>query len=458
MGQLSLTVPQGIGDDLHPIVMQGDIPPLDDDIHLGLLLIILAILLFLSAFFSGTETALMSVNRYRLRHQAQNGHRGAILADRLLQRPDRLIGVILLGNNIVNIAAAQLVGYLALRLGGAWWVAASAVLFTLVVLIFAEVTPKTLAALHPERIALPAAFVYYPLQKVAWPIVWLINLISNGLLRLGGVHADKSGVDHLTIEELRTLVTEAGALLPRRRHRMLLRILELQDVTVDDVMVPHNEIVGINLDDSHEQTLAQIRGSRFTRLPVYRDTIDNVTGVLHLQRLIQTTSLDTLSRAKLLTLLEEPYFVPEGTPLNQQLVQFQRNHRRIAFVVDEYGDIQGIVTLEDILEEIVGEFSAEQQPETRDVVREEAGSFVVNASANVRALNRMMNWHLPTDGPKTLNGLILEQLEAIPQNGTGLMLDDYPVEILQIGDNSVKSVRISPPNAGAEPPAKAASG
>jgi Mg2+/Co2+ transporter CorB len=393
----------------------------------------------------------MSVNRYRLRHQARNGHRGAQLADKLLQRPDRLIGLILIGNNLVNIFAAQLVGFMALRLGGAWWLAASGVLFTLVVLIFAEVTPKTLAALHPERVALPAAYIFDPLQKVAWPFVWFINVIANALLRLGGVRPEDATDDHLTIEELRTLVSEAGALLPRRRHKMLLRILELQDVTVDDVMVPHNEIVGIDLDDGHDAALALIRDSRFTRLPVYRDNIDNVSGVLHLRRLIQATSLDELSPSKLLALLEEPYFVPESTPLNRQLVQFQRNRRRIAFVVDEYGDIQGIVTLEDILEEIVGEFTEAEEPDTQDILREEAGGFVVNASANVRSLNRTMNWHLPTDGPKTLNGLILEQLEAIPENGIGLMLDDYPIEILQTGDNVVKTVRIRPPPKSAAP-------
>lgn len=418
---------------------------MDDDLHLGLLLGILAILLFFSAFFSGTETALMSMNRYRLRHRARSGHRGAQLAEQLLAKPDRLIGLILLGNNLINIFAAQLVGYIALQLGGAWWVAASGVLFTFVVLIFAEVTPKTLAALYPERVALPAAYIYYPLQKVAWPLVWLINLIANGLLRLVGVRPEDAQGDHLTIEELRTLVTESGSLLPRRRHQMLLRILELQDVSVDDVMVPHNEIVGIDLDDGLAAALDKIRTSGYTRLPVFRDNVDGVVGVLQLRALVQANALEELTLPRLLELLEEPYFIPEGTALNRQLVQFQRNRKRIAFVVDEYGDIQGIVTLEDILEEIVGEFTTEPELDVQDVIREDAGAFVVDASANVRALNRMMNWHLPTDGPKTLNGLILEQLEAIPQDGTGLMLEDYPVEILETGENVVKQVRICPP-------------
>jgi Mg2+/Co2+ transporter CorB len=420
---------------------------LGDEVHLGFLLGVLFILLFFSAFFSGTETALMSMNRYRLRHRARTGHRGAQLAERLLAQPDRLIGLILLGNNLVNIVAAQLVGFIAYRLGGTWWVAGSGVLFTLVVLIFAEVAPKTLAALQPERLALPAAFVYYPLQKIAWPVVWMINLVANGLLRVVGVRAEDADGHHLTIEELRTLVAESGALLPRRRHQMLLRILELQDVTVDDVMVPHNEVTGIDLDDGIRVALDTIRTSVYTRLPVYRDSIDEVIGVLHLRQLMRTQALDEMSEVQLLDLLEEPYFVPEGTSLNRQLVQFQRNHRRFAFVVDEYGDIQGIVTLEDILEEIVGQFTTEPELDADAVVREDAGTFVVNASANVRALNRMMSWHLPTDGPKTLNGLILEHLETIPQDGTGLMLDDYPIEILETGDNVVKQVRIRPPGA-----------
>ncbi len=420
---------------------------MDDDISLGFMVLALVILLCISAFFSGTETALMRLNRYRLRHQARNGHRGAHLAETLLAKPERLIGLILLGNNAVNIAAASLVTVIALQLGGPRWVAISGVLLTIVLLIFAEVTPKTLAAKQPERVALPAAFFYYPLLKVTWPLIWLINVIANGVLRLCGVRPDEFGDDALTMEELHTVVTESGALLPQRRHRMLLRILELQDVSVDDVMVPHNEVVGLDLDEDWAALVPQIRNSTYTRLPVYRDSIDNVVGVLHLRTLVTQETIDSLSRNKLLELLEEPYFVPEGTPLNQQLVQFQRGHRRTAFVVDEYGDIQGIVTLEDILEEIVGEFTTEPSPTLQDVVRDDVhGGYVVNAGANIRALNRTMNWNLPTEGPKTLNGLIVEQLERIPANGTGLMLADYSTEILQTGENLVKMVRIHPPS------------
>ncbi len=433
---------------------------MNDDVPLGILLGFLALLLFLSAFFSGTETALMSVNRYRLRHKARSGHRGAQLTEKLLARPDRLIGLVLLGDNLVNIIAAQLVGFIAFRLGGTLWVAASGVIFTLVVLIFAEVTPKTLAALRPEHIAIPASYVYYPLLKITWPLVRLINMLANGLLQLMGVRPEQGEEDNLTIEELRTLVTESGSLLPRRRHRMLMRILELQDVTVDDIMIPHNEVVGIDLNDDWDEIVRSIRESSYTRLPVYRDNIDNVVGVLHLKSLVQQASLETLDRRKLLQLLQEPYFVPEGTSLNQQLVQFQHTRQRTAFVVDEYGDIQGIVTLEDILEEIVGEFTTEPASELGDVVYDpKTGGYVVNASANVRALNRMLNWHLPVDGPKTLNGLILEQLQAIPEKGTELVLDDYSTEILETADNVVRTVRIRPPQTSDEqhkPPAVAA--
>jgi Mg2+/Co2+ transporter CorB len=416
-----------------------------DDVPLGVLTGFLIFLLACSAFFSGTETALMSLNRYRLRHKAKSGHRAAKLTEQMLARPDRLIGLILLGNNLVNIMAAQTVGFMAFRLGGTLWFAASGFILTLVILIFAEVTPKTLAALHPERVALPAAFVYYPLLKILWPIIWLINSVSNGLLKLVGVNPEKGDDDHLTIDELRTLVTEAGALLPRRRHQMLVGILELQDITVDDIMIPQNEVIGIDMADDWEQIIRTIRESSFTRLPVFNDSMDDVIGILHMKRLLRSSGLDTLDKKTLMSLVEDAYFVPEGTPLNKQLVQFQRTKQRTAFVVDEYGDIQGIVTLEDILEEIVGEFTSEPVPAHADVRQDAQAGYVVKASANVRALNRMMNWHLPTDGPKTLNGLILEQLETIPEKGTGLMLNDYPIEILQTSDNVVKSVRIGAP-------------
>lgn len=430
---------------------------MSDDIPLGVLAGSLILLLLLSAFFSGTETALMALNRYRLRHKARSGHRGARFAEQLLQRPDRLITLILFGNNLVNFSAATLASYITLRLYGsaAWITAAGTFVFTLVVLIFAEVMPKTLAALHPERLALPASYIYYPLQRLAFPLIWLINLISNSLLKLAGVDPSNADQHSLTIEELRVAVNESATRLPQKRQRMLQGILELDDVTVDDVMVPHNEIVGIDLDDPWNEILQNISSCSYTRLPVFRESIDNVAGILDLRRLIHANGLAQLDKHKLLSLMEDAYFVPEGTPLHKQLVQFQHHRQRAALVVDEYGDIQGLVTLEDILEEIVGEFTSEPAPELADV-RQESGkdSFIVEASANIRSLNRMMKWQLPTDGATTLNGLILEKLETIPNRGTCLKLGNYPVEILQTSDNSVNQVRVNTPQQ--KPPPKAA--
>ena len=429
---------------------------MSDDVPLGFLIGSLFLLLTLSAFFSGTETALVALNRYRLRHKARSGHRGACLAEQLLKRPDRLITLILFGNNLVNFTAAVIAGAIALKIFGpsAWVSAAATVVFTLVVLIFAEVMPKTLAAIQPERLAFPASYIYYPLQKLAFPLIWAISLVSNALLKLVGVSPDQANPQNLTIEELRVIVNEAGALLPRKRHRMLQGILELEDMTVDDVMVPHNEIIGIDLDDDWPDIIAQIRDSVYTRLPIYQDSIDNVLGILDLRRLVGTDNLSNLDAVKLRQIMANPYFVPEGTPLHRQLVQFQHNRRHSALVVDEYGDIQGLVTLEDILEEIVGEFASDGSPSHADVKPDEdSNGFLVDAGANIRSLNRMMNWHLPTDGAKTLNGLILEQLETIPEQGTGLMLGDYPVEILQTSENIVNLVRIRSPDPTSPPKA-----
>ena len=412
-----------------------------DDVPLAGLIGLLIVLLVLSAFFSGSETALMSLNRYQLRHKAREGHRGARVAEQLLKRPDRLIGLILLGNNLVNFFAASLVGVTAFKMGGEPAAALGAVALTLVVLVFAEAAPKTLAAMHPERLAFPAALIYYPLLKITYPIVWLTNAASNGVLYLLGVRGSDSDLQSLTREELRTVVFEAGARISTRYRKMLLSILDLEQVTVDDVMVPHNEIVGIDLDLGREEIETIISASQHTRLPVYRDTIDRVVGVLHLRRLANLAQQD-LTADNLLKLLDEPYFVPEGTPLSTQLVQFQRRRERTALVVDEYGDIQGIVTLEDILEEIVGEFTTDPADDEVDVVDEGSDTFLVDAAANIRELNRSQDWNLPTDGPKTINGLIIEKLETIPKPGTCLKISGYPIEIIETDDNRIRSVRV----------------
>ncbi len=419
---------------------------MNDDVPLSVLIALLILLLLLSAFVSGTETALMTLNRYRLRHKAKSGHRGAQLAETLLKRPDRLIGLILLVDTLANALAASLVTMVSLKLGGPIVAAAATAVLAIVLLIFTEVTPKTLGALHPERLAFPAAFIYFAALKIGWPLVWLVTIVSNGVLRLFGVAAEKGLAHHLTIEELRTLVAESGALLPPKRQEIMMRVLELGEITVQDIMIPTSDVVGIDLDDQWDRALATIRQSGYTRLPVYRESMDNVVGVLHVKRLVRHADLEKLTKADLEGLLDEPYFVPEATTLNRQLVQFQRSRQRTGFVVDEYGDVQGIVTLEDLLEEIVGDFTSEPDAGKPDIVRDEAhGGWIVNAGVTVRMLNRTMNWQLPTDGPKTLNGLILEKLEAIPRKGAVLDLNGYCIEILQTSGTVVDTVRVREP-------------
>ena len=413
------------------------------DVPIGALFALLAFLLLLSAFFSGTETALMSLNRYRLRHRARSGQRAARIAEQLLKRPDRLIGLILLGNNAVNLGAAALVTIISLRLGGEQSIWIGTVILTFVVLIFAEVAPKTIAALHPTRIALPAALIYYPLLKLAHPLVWLINLIANGVLRLLGVKPEEISSHSLSAEELRVVVAEAGAMVPRSHRRMLLSILDLDAMTVDDVMIPRQEIVGIDLDRDWSENVGLITTTQHNRLPVYRDDIDAIIGVVSVRKLVSAIADGTLDEAYLLREIKDPYFVPEGTPLTQQLLSFREQHRRTAFVVDEYGDVQGLITTENILREIVGEFGGDSAHGDLGIVREDDENYVIDGGANIRQLNRIMHWELPTDGPKTLNGLILEQLETIPEPGTKLTVAHFPVEVLETTEHAIKSVRLS---------------
>ncbi|HLF09865.1 MAG TPA: HlyC/CorC family transporter [Gammaproteobacteria bacterium] len=423
-----------------------------DEVPLGLLFGILILLLVLSAFFASTETALMSLNRYRLRHLARSGHGPARLAEKLLQRPDRLIGLILLGNNAVNMGAAALATVIALRIGGEGAILIGTLILTMVVFIFCDLAPKTIAALNPIRFALPAAVVYYPLLKIAYPVVWAITAVANVLLRLLGVRPDQIASHSLSAEELRTVVAETGVMVPRRHQRMLLNILDLDAVTVDDVMVPRQEIVGLDLNRDWNENLSLIQDSQHTRLPVYREDIDNIVGVVPILQLLPELARGTLTEARLLERMREPYFVPEGTPLNKQLLNFQQHKRRSAFVVDEYGDVQGLITTQDIIREIVGELGTDPTPVDLGITQESDRSYVVDASANVRQLNRLMNWNLPTDGPKTLNGLIVEQLETIPESGTGVTVADYPIEILDASEHGIKKVRVFAP--GSRPPPK----
>jgi Mg2+/Co2+ transporter CorB len=415
-----------------------------DEVPLSVLFLALVLLIVLSAFFSGSETGLMSLNRYRMRHLAREGHAGARRARRLLQRPDRLLGLILIGNNFVNILASAIATVIALRLYGEIGIAIATGTLTLVILIFAEVSPKTLAALHPERIAYPAAWVYGPLLRLLYPLVWLVNWVSNNLLRLLGVDPDDHDEKPLTREELRSLVSEARGPLPRRYRRMLLSVLELEQVTVEDIMVPRNEVVGIDLDDAWDDIVQQLAGSQYARLPVFRESLDHVEGYVHLRRMPRLLLRDSFTREDFESAILKPYFIPASTTLNRQLINFQQTKRRFGLVVNEYGDILGLVTLEDLLEEIVGEFTTDPADSSRDVFPQEDGSFLVDGSATIRDLNRSMGWRFPTDGPKTLNGLIIEYLESIPEAGTSLRLAGYPVEVVQIKNNAVKMARIYP--------------
>jgi Mg2+/Co2+ transporter CorB len=416
------------------------------DLPVSTLIGILLLCIALSAFFSSTETALMSINRYRLRHRAREGSRTARAAEQLLERPDRLIGMILICNNFVNSAAAALVTVIALSLGGEGTAAISVSVFTVVLIIFGEVAPKTYGALYPERLALPAALIYQVLLKVLYPIVWTTNLVANGVLRLLGVSQEKVNRTSLSSDELRTVLAEASTVIPHRHQRMLMSILDLERIAVEDIMVPRNEISGIDVADEWDDVLEHLQESRHTRIPCFEGNVDHLIGILHMKKVARLLARDELDRERLVALARErePYYVPEGTSLNTQLLQFQRQRRRVAFVVDEYGDVQGLVTLEDLLEEIVGEFTSDTGSLHKDVHKERGDSFVVSASASVRTLNRKMGWTLPTTGPRTLNGLIIEYLETIPEPGTSLRINDYSLEILQTSDNAVKTVRLRP--------------
>jgi len=399
-------------------------------------------LILLSGFFSGSETALMTLNRYRLKGLADRGHKGAKLAIKLLNRPDRLLGLILLGNNIVNIFAATLATIIALRLYGEIGLAVAPIALTFIILIFAEVTPKTLAALKPEKLAFPAAFVYTVIATPLYPFVWLVNIFSNTLLRLIGVHPDKETRHELSADELRAVVIEAEHFMPQAHSDMLLGILDLEQVSVEDIMIPRNEITGIDLNDDWNDIVHQITHSQRTRVPVFHDSIDNTIGVLHLRKVLNLFSRDELNMKTLKGLIAPAYFIPAGTSLTRQLLNFQDNRRRSGLVVDEYGSIQGLVTLEDILEEIVGQFTTDSPTRNLGIHRQEDGIYLIDGNTHIRDINRALGWKLPSKGPKTLNGLILEHMEIIPHTGTSLMIDGYTIEILRVSNNAVQTARM----------------
>jgi Mg2+/Co2+ transporter CorB len=407
----------------------------------GLLFGLLALLLIVSAFFSGSETAILSLNRYRLRHRASEGDKAASRLLRMLGRPDRLLGVILIGNNFVNILAASIATILSINLLGEAGLL-STLLLTLVVLIFAEVTPKTLAAVMPEKVSLPASLVLPPLLRLLYPAVWLVNVLSNGLLRLLRIKV-QGDEHHLNLEELRTVVHESNHTLPQRSRDMLLGIMDLDKIRVEDIMIPRNEVIGINLEDDLDSITAQLRNARHTRVPVWKGDINNILGILHTRKLGRLLNEGNLNRSMLLRYTREPYFVPNSTPLHLQLKQFQKVRRRIGVVVDEYGDVEGLVTLEDILEEIVGEFTTDASAAATELQPQDDGSYLADASASIRQINREMGWSLPMLGARTLNGMLSEAFETIPPENCCIEVEGYRFEVLKVQDNTVRTLRIS---------------
>jgi len=412
-------------------------------IPIGVLAAILVLLVVTSGFFSGSETALMSLNRYRLRHLANAGHKGALRTARLLEQRDRLISLILLGNNFVNILASAIATVIALRLMGEAGIAVATGLLTLVILVFAEVTPKTFATRRTEQFAFIASAVYLPLMRVLLPLVVAVNWTSSTLLRLLKAE-EPHGDEHLSSEELRTVLNETAGMVPQRHREMLLNILDLGTVSVDEIMVPRNEIVGIDLEDPWDEVLKQISDSPHGRLLVYRESVDEAVGFVYLRRMLDVFRSGRLTREYLESVVRDPYFIPEGTTLTVQLLNFQREKRRIGLVVDEYGDIQGMVTLEDILEEIVGEFDNDPQVGPAEIRPQPDGSFIVDGTAQVRNLGKVLNWSLPSEGPKTLNGIVLEHFENFPPEGAVFSFNGHPMTVLAVEGKRVQQVRIEP--------------
>lgn len=411
-------------------------------VELSTLAIFLVILVAVSAFFSGSEIGMMSLNRYRLRHLVRNKHRKAMRVESLLEKPDRLLGVILIGNTIANIAASAIATVIGQRLYGDTGMAIATAILTFIILVFSEMTPKTMAALYPERIAFVASFFLKQLLLVFSPLVKLVSWISTGILKLFKVPIEIDKKDGLSGDELRTIVHEAGTLVSTKHKSMLLSILDLDKVTVDDIMVPRNEIVGIDLTDEWDEILAKLETAQHTRLAVFEEGLEQVSGLIHLRSILNLLAEDKLSKETLKSLVEKPYFILEGTGLYQQLTNFQSQKKRLSFVVDEHGDLQGLVTLEDILEEIVGEFTTDMASMSKDVVKDVDGSYIVDAQVTIRELNRSLSSHLSTNGPKTLNGAITEKLGFIPPAQCCVMIDGYPIEVLQVSESRIKIVRI----------------
>lgn len=412
--------------------------------HLSLVTLTVAVLVLvlLSAFFAASEIGMMSLNRYRLRHLVKNHNRKAILIEKMLSKPDKLLSVVLIGNTLANIVSSTAATLIGQRLYGEVGIAIATVLLTLIVLVFAEMAPKTVAALYPEKIAFLCAYPLKTFQKIFLPLVYLITGLANGFLRLFGISLNEAEREALSGEELRSVVHEAGGYLPIEHKSMLISLLDLEQARVEDIMVPKADIVGIDLDLPWHEILDQFETSQHTRLPLYQDTIDNLVGMIHIRSVLNLSLEERLDKNNLLKIAEQPYFIPEATPLNVQILNFQKMKKRSCFVVDEYGELQGLVTMEDILEEIVGEFTTDIAALSKDIFPQPDGSVIIDASLTVRNLNRLLSWHLPHLGPRTLSGMIIEYLGYIPPADCCLMLENYQIEILKVGENTIKSVKM----------------
>lgn len=410
------------------------------------LIITLVIMIVVSAYFSGSETGMMTLNRYKLRHEAKSGHRAARRVEKLLRRPDRLISLVLIGNNLVNILASALATIVGMRLYGDAGVAIATGILTFAVLLFAEVLPKTIAALYPEKVAYPSSFLLGPLQLIMMPLVWLLNTFTRLFMRILGIRSDGAISAALSKDELRTIVYESRTLMSRRNQDMLLSVLDLEKVNVDDIMVPRNEIVGININDDWKSIVRQLTHSPHGRIVLYRDSLDDTISMLRLREAYRLmTEKKEFTKEVMLRAADEIYYVPEGTPLNVQLVKFQRNKKKVGLVIDEYGDIKGLITIEDILEEIVGDFTTSMSPTlAEEVVPQNDGSVLIEGGANVRDLNKAFNWTLPEDEARTVNGMILEAIEDIPLPDTTVNVGSYAIDIIDVQDNMIKQVRITP--------------
>lgn len=414
-----------------------------NDIPIGVLAAAMLTAILTVGFFSATETAMMALNRYRLKHLASKGDKRAERAMKLLERPDKLIIMVLIGNNLLGAVAAVIGGNIGMRLSGDPGVAIMTAVVAFLMMIFADNAPKSLAAYYPEKVALPSVRVLEGMLVLLFPVVWALSHINAFLLKLFRIDVSQANQDGMSVDELRTIVLETHAHAPRRRHSMLLNVLDLEKVSVEDIMVPRHEVFALNLDDSDEELQRKLLGCEFTRVLVCQGDIDNVVGVLHMRSAGRFMSQEGIDRKQMMTELQDPYFIPEGTPLHTQLFNFQKAKRRMGVVVDEYGVLQGLATLEDILEEIVGEFTSNLLDASEDIRPEEDGSYLIEGTASIRDINRSLSWSLPTDGPRTLNGLIVEQLESFPEPGATLKLDNYYFEVLDVDERCIRKARAS---------------